>query len=107
MPSIARNQFPIIRWKDGEKCLWNPIHRKVLKNRPEERVRLRVIEFLLEAGWSRYRITTEEALKGDAKGEMRTDVICYNQEFEPKILIECKAESISISKEAAEQIARY
>ncbi len=107
MLSIARHQFPIIRWQNGKRHLWNPIHRKVLKNRPEERVRLRVLEFLLEAGWSRYRITTEETLKGDAKNELRTDVICYNQAFEPRILIECKAENVSISREAAEQIARY
>lgn len=107
MPSIARHHFPIIRWQDGKRHLWNPIHRKILKNRPEERVRLRVIEFLLEAGWSRYRITTEEALKGNARGELRTDLICYNQEFEPRILIECKAENVTVSKKAAEQIARY
>lgn len=87
--------------------LWNPIHRKPLKNRPEERVRLRIIEFLLAAGWSKHRISTEEAIGKMADTSMRTDVICYNQQFEPRILIECKAENIPISRKTAEQVARY
>lgn len=108
MSSIAQHNFPIVRWQNAEKYLWNPIHRKVLKNRPEERVRLRIVEFLIEAGWSRYRISTEEVVEGiKADAGLRTDVICYNQEFEPRILVECKAENVSISQKTAEQIARY
>ena len=107
MKSIARNQFPIIVWRKGEKYLWNPIHRKALKNRPEERVRLRIIEALIQAGWSKHRITTEEAIKDYAASKLRTDIICYNQAFDPQILAECKAENISLTTKTAEQIARY
>jgi hypothetical protein len=107
MKSIARNQFPNVVWKKGEKYLWNPIHRKTLKNRPEERVRLRIIEALVQAGWSKHRITTEEAIKDYAESKLRTDIICYNQAFDPQILAECKAENISLTTKTAEQIARY
>lgn len=107
MESIARNQFPIVVWREGEKLLWNPIHRKTLKNRPEERVRLRIIEYLLEAGWSKHRITTEEAIKDYSESKLRTDIICYTQGFEPRILVECKAENISLSTKTGEQVARY
>lgn len=107
MDSIARNQFPQVVWRKGEKLLWNPIHRKVLKNRPEERVRLRVIEYLLQAGWSKHRISTEESVSSQSEGELRTDIICYNQEFDPRILVECKAENIPISNKTGQQIARY
>lgn len=107
MESIARNQFPIIVWREGEKLLWNPIHRKALKNRPEERVRLRIIEYLLQAGWSKHRITTEEAIKDYSASNLRTDIICYNQGFEPQILAECKAENITLTTKTAEQVSRY
>ncbi|NGP75198.1 type I restriction enzyme HsdR N-terminal domain-containing protein [Balneolaceae bacterium YR4-1] len=107
MESIARNQFPQFVWRDGEKHLWNPIHRKTLKNRPEERVRLRIIEALIRAGWSKHRISTEEAIKDYAESNLRTDIICYNQAFDPQILAECKAENISLTTKTAEQIARY
>lgn len=107
MKSIAQNQFPITVWREGKKYLWNPIHRKTLKNRPEERVRLRIIESLIQGGWSKHRITTEEAIKDYAETNLRTDIICYNQAFEPQILAECKAENVSLNTKTAEQIARY
>ncbi len=107
MPSVAEYRYPQIVWRAGEKRLWNPIHRKALKNRPEERVRLRTIEYLLGAGWSKHRISTEEAIGQIGDTSMRTDIICYTQQFEPKILIECKAEHIPISAKTAEQVGRY
>lgn len=107
MPSIAQYKYPRVVWREGKKRLWNPIHRKVLKNRPEERVRLRIIEYLIGSGWSKHRISTEEAIGQLADTSMRTDIICYNQQFEPKILIECKSEQVTISGKTAEQVARY
>ncbi|SHF21671.1 Type I restriction enzyme R protein N terminus (HSDR_N) [Fodinibius roseus] len=107
MESVAAYIYPQVVWREDQKMLWNPIHRKPLKNRPEERVRLRIIEFLLSVGWSKHRISTEEAIGTLADSRMRTDIICYNREFEPRILIECKAEHVPISRKAAEQVARY
>lgn len=107
MESVATAQYPQVVWRGGEKMLWNAIHRKALKNRPEERVRLRIIEYLMQAGWSKHRISTEEAIRNIKKGSLRTDIICYNQQFDPKILVECKAEHIPLSEKTAEQVARY
>lgn len=107
MPSIADFHFPQMVWREGNKLLWNPIHKKALKNRPEERVRLRIIEALIAAGWSKHRISTEEALKVRESAGGRTDIICYDQDFRPQILVECKAESVPISSDVAEQTARY
>ena len=94
-------------WRDRTKKLWNPIQRKALKNRPEERVRLRIVESLVQGGWSKHRISTEEAIGELGDTSMRTDIICYTQQFEPRILIECKAEYVPISAKTAEQVARY
>lgn len=107
MPGLAQHHFPQVVWRENEKRLWNPIHKKALKNRPEERVRLRIIEALIDAGWSKHRISTEEALRPKDQTQRRTDIICYDQNFEPRILIECKAESVPISEKVAEQTARY
>lgn len=107
MSSIAKHNYPKIVWLDREKRLWNPIHKKVLKNLPEERVRLRIMEALVNAGWSKHRISTEEAIGQLGDKSMRTDLICYSQQFEPKLLVECKAEYVSISAKTAKQVARY
>ncbi|WP_445665446.1 type I restriction enzyme HsdR N-terminal domain-containing protein [Fodinibius sp. AD559] len=107
MASIAKHIYPRIIWRDREKKLWNPIHKKALKNLPEERVRLRIMEALIKAGWSKHRISTEESIGKLGDTSMRTDLICYSQQFEPKLLVECKAEYISISAKTAEQVAQY
>lgn len=107
MESIARYHYPPVVWRNGQKKLWNIIHRKTLKNLPEERVRLRIIEFLLSAGWSRHRISTEENIGRMGDSGMRTDIVCYDQQFSPRLLIECKAEYIPITEKTAEQTARY
>lgn len=107
MSSIAKHIYPSIVWRNREKKLWNPIHKKALKNLPEERVRLRIMEALIRSGWSRHRISTEEAIGQIGNKAMRTDLICYTQAFEPKLLVECKAEYVSISAKTAEQVARY
>jgi hypothetical protein len=107
--SVAFNQFPQIVWRDNEKKLWNPIHRKMLKNRPEERVRLRVLEYLIRGGWSIHRISTEEMIGSFSTKEegKRADLICYTQAFDPFLLVECKAENIKLSPKTALQIAGY
>ncbi|WP_138430853.1 type I restriction enzyme HsdR N-terminal domain-containing protein [Fodinibius saliphilus] len=107
MPSIVEHVYPRVVWRNREKKLWNPIHKKVLKNLPEERVRLRVIEALMKFGWSKNRISTEEAIGKIGDKAMRTDIICYDQQFEPKLLVECKAEYIPISEKTAAQVGRY
>lgn len=107
MPSIAKHTYPQMVWRNRVKKLWNPIHRKALKNLPEERVRLRIMESLIRSGWSKHRISTEEAIGELGDKSMRTDIICYTQQFEPSLLVECKAEYVSISSKTAEQAARY
>lgn len=106
MQSIATHHFPQVVWRKKERWLWNPIRKQALKNRPEERVRLRIIDALIAGGWSRHRISTEESIPSPNTA-LRTDVICYDKAFNPQILVECKAENISISTQTAEQIARY
>lgn len=107
MAGIAQYHFPQNIWKNGERLLWNPIQKKALKNRPEERVRLRIIEALIEMGWSKNRISTEESIDKRNLPAGRTDIICYDKEFLPKILVECKAENVPISSKVAGQTARY
>jgi hypothetical protein len=107
MLSIAKYIYPRVVWRNREKKLWNPIHKKALQNLPEERVRLRIMEALIQRGWSKHRISTEEAIGKIGDSSMRTDLICYSEQFDPKLLVECKAEYISISAKTAEQVARY
>jgi hypothetical protein len=107
--SKALSHFPEFRFREGRKRLWNPILKKTFANLPEERVRLKLIDYLtLEAGQSSSRISFESPvnLAGD-KSSSRTDIICYDSEFKPLLLVECKAPVIKLDEKAAIQVARY
>ncbi len=109
MKSKALNHFPQVSFKGEEKLLWNPILKKVFKNLPEERVRLQFVEYLLlEAGFSKNRISFESPVKLPRdKSNSRTDLICYDDNFTPLLLVECKAPDIRLDAKVALQIARY
>lgn len=109
MQSVARNHYPQYVFRDGAKLLWNPVLKKGFVDRPEERVRLQIVEYLLrEVGFSASRISFESPvhLPRD-KSASRTDVICFDKEFQPLLLIECKASEIKLTEKASIQIARY
>lgn len=101
--------FPQIRFRDGEKQLWNPVLKKRYKDLPEERVRLALVDYLhLEAGFSYKRISFESPVKlaGD-KNTSRTDLICYDEQFRPHLLVECKAPQVALTEAVLHQAARY
>ncbi len=109
MLSKALSHFPQFRFRDGEKRLRNTILKKTFVNLPEERVRLKLIDFFTkEAGIPGSRISFESQvnLAGD-KSKSRTDIICYDKDFKPLLLVECKAPDIKIDEKAAIQVARY
>lgn len=109
MISKALGQYPHIRFREGKKFLWNPVLRKSFKVRPEERVRLQLVEYLLnEATFSRSRISFEAPVKLTTdKTQSRTDLICYTNDMKAFMLCECKSNKIALDEKTALQISRY
>ena len=105
--SIASGHYPRIRIRDGERLLWNPLKKQTFRQRPEERVRLQITDFLiLQSHIPAARITTEAPVPSrHSRG--RTDILCYDSGFEPWLLVECKADSIKLSHKTALQSAHY
>lgn len=109
MLSKSLSHYPQFRFRDGEKRLWNPVIKKTFVIRPEERVRLSLVDYFLnEAEVPSSRIAFESPVKlSQDKNASRADIICYNQDFKPHLLAECKAPDIKLNEKAAIQIARY
>lgn len=105
--SIAARHFPRIVFRDGERLLWNPLRRQALALRPEERIRLQILEYLtLESGVSVSRIAVESPVPSRfSRG--RTDILCHDSRFQPWLLIECKADHVRLGRRAATQSAVY
>jgi len=100
--------LPDIKYSNNKRWLVNRILKKQYVNRPEERVRLGVLEQLLAvAGWSTQRIGFEINTKHETSDLLRTDLIAYDKKFKPEILIECKASDIKINEAVIKQAFRY
>tara|TARA_B100000900_G_C20556700_1_gene707128 strand:- start:163 stop:1011 length:849 start_codon:yes stop_codon:yes gene_type:complete len=88
--------------------LWNPIQKQWFKNRPEERVRLRVIEyFLQECQISPNRIGPEFQVDLANQKKGRIDLVCFDTNYQAHCLVECKQVNIPLNEQAAKQIAKY
>ncbi|MDZ7721048.1 MAG: type I restriction enzyme HsdR N-terminal domain-containing protein [Balneolaceae bacterium] len=107
--SVAYNQFPQVVAQDNRFWLFNPILKKRYENRPEERVRLRWVEYLLlQTSWKKNRIGFETPVRlRQSKNTLRADLVLYADNMKPNILIECKSNSVKLSHSSAEQAARY
>lgn len=94
---------------NGEIRLFNPVLRKTYVPRPEERVRLSFIDMLLtEELFPSTRIGFEvpvDALHADSA--TRADIVLYDEDFKPWMLVECKAPGVPVTEATAIQAAQY
>jgi hypothetical protein len=106
--SSALYHYPIVRYRSNGVELWNPIHRKWFKNRPEERIRLRVIEYLLqECQLSHNRIGPEFTVDLANQTKGRIDLVCFDMNYQAHCLVECKQVNVPLNEQVAQQIAKY
>ena len=83
------------------------IRKKWIILTPEEKVRQFILHrFINEHGYPQKYISVEKTLKVNELSK-RYDIVVFNQELQPKILIECKAEYIELKEKTLQQIAIY
>jgi hypothetical protein len=83
------------------------IRRRWVKLNPEEWVRQNIFQWMRQVlNYPKEMISLE---KGIMVGEMakRYDLLVYDQQFKPWMLIECKAQSVPLSEETLLQVLRY
>lgn len=107
--SVAYDHFPQVVVRDNRFWLFNPILKKRYENRPEERVRLQWVEYLLhQTDVKKTRIGFETPVKHQKiKNTLRADLVLYSDQMAPQTLIECKSNKIKLNQRTAIQAARY
>ena len=108
---MQKLNFPTCAFKlkssENKTLIFDIVRKKYVIVTPEEWVRQHVIHFLLkEKNYPISLIAIEKQLKIN-KRVKRTDIIVYNKQGTPEILIECKAPSVKITQTTFDQIARY
>ncbi len=87
--------------------IYDAIRRKYLQLTPEEWVRQHFIHYLMgHLNYPRGLITTESGLKYN-KLQRRTDIVVFNREARPYMIVECKAPTVPINQQVFNQIAVY
>ena len=96
-----------IKKENGKEFIFDPLRKKWLVLTPEEWVRQNFLQYLLQVKkFPTALIAVEkEILLGELK--KRFDILVYNKEYQPWMMVECKAMEIKLDEMVLEQVLRY
>jgi type I site-specific restriction endonuclease len=91
---------------EGKEMIWDILRHKYIVLTPEERVRQTIVHYLITTkGYSKNLIAIERAaVTNDNK---RFDIVLFNQETKPILLVECKSPSVKIDLDTFLQSGKY
>lgn len=96
-----------IKKEADKRFVFDPLRKKWLVLQPEEMVRQLMVQYLLqEKGYSPNRISLEKGLQINERAK-RFDILVYDAQVLPLMLIECKAPKVKIDNSTFEQAAWY
>lgn len=86
---------------------FDPLRKKVVAATPEESVRQSVIRWLSEScGIPLVRMQSEWGFTYNGR-QYRADIVVFDRNLNPEILVECKAPSVKLDDNVIEQVTRY
>lgn len=75
---------------------------------PEESVRQQFIRYMVvDVGYQIEHIAVEQAFTLEGGKSVRADIVVYDKNGNPKILVECKAPSVGLDIEPFRQASKY
>lgn len=87
--------------------IWCKVRKKYIILQPEEAVRQLFIEHLIQGlGYSLSLIQVEKELSVH-NVKKRYDIVVYDQQAQPYVLIECKRNSVKLNQQVMDQAAMY
>jgi len=104
--TIYKGQLSVKK-QDGKRWIFDQIRRKYLVLQPEEFVRQLVICYLLkERAYNHNRIAIEKKLEVNGMTK-RCDILVFQKDMQPWLLVECKAPGVVLSEATFRQVAMY
>jgi len=98
---------PNIKIINNQKSIFCLVRRKWIILTPEEKVRQFILYQLININqFPQKYISVEKTLKVHELSK-RYDIVVYDQQLQPKILIECKSENTELKANTLRQIATY
>lgn len=95
------------REQNGQRQIFDVFRKKYVALTPEEWVRQNFLMYLvIEKSYPPSLIAVEAGLKLYRRSK-RTDVVVYDKQGSPALVVECKAPEIKINQDVFDQILRY
>lgn len=108
LPSLALPPIQVqLRTEKGKTWIMDSLRKRQLVLTPEEWVRQHWIGFLIDhLGYPKGLFSLEKGLKYNRLAK-RSDLVVYNQDGNPYLLIECKAPEVAITDKTLGQAMAY
>ena len=87
--------------------IWDPLRRKSVRNTPEEAVRQWFISVLHEGMKVPEHMMGSEVAFCHAGKDYRADIIVYNRQAQPLMIVECKRPEVTLDQAVVDQALRY
>lgn len=92
---------------EGKSAIYDVVRKKYIVLTPEEWVRQHVIHLLINhLGYGKSLMKVESGLKYD-KLDKRSDILVYDRQGKPYMLVECKAPDVKIDRLTISQATIY
>ena len=103
---VVRN-LVFLQDMNGREVIWDPLRKKEVALTPEERVRQWCISTLMSrCSVPPHMMMSEVGFKLGEK-QFRADVVVYDRQAHPLMIVECKRPDVKITQEVLDQVIRY
>lgn len=93
--------------EDGHVSVWDQVRQRYVAFTPEESVRQHFVDYMIHTlGYPATHLMNEVTV--DLNGlSRRCDTVAYDRNLVPKVIVEYKAPTVTITRTVFEQISRY
>ena len=92
---------------DKGKMIWDPLRKKEVALTPEEQVRQWCIHVLAEKMQVPMHLMMSEAGFRLGGKQLRADILVYDRNARPLMVVECKRPEVALTQEVLDQAIRY
>jgi hypothetical protein len=93
--------------EDGKDFIFDPLRKKWLLLTPEEWVRQNFIQYLVQIMLYPADLVAQEKIIKLGELRKRFDILVYDKQHRPWMMIECKAPSVKMDEVVLRQLLRY
>lgn len=104
--------FVIMKWfntivEDGKTKVFDPVRKIYCVLTPEEMVRQKILYYLVEKKNCPAGLIAVEYCIRVNNLPKRCDIVVFNKSCQPRMIVECKAETVPITQKVLDQALRY